>query len=111
MIADTMVFLRPRMDEVMFDAEHFFDGFRKNRDYALRTLKAAEEAGAHWLVLCDTNGGTLPHGPVAILQIGKKHVKTPLAIHPHNHAERAGADSGSPVLRGVGHLQGPMDGV
>src|SRR5206468_10321546 len=60
MIGDTLAFLRPRMDEVLFDAEHFFDGFRANREYALATLKVAEDAGAQWLVLCDTNGGTLP---------------------------------------------------
>src|SRR6266581_4467992 len=57
MIDDTIAFLRPRMQEVLFDAEHFFDGFRANRDYALATLKAAETAGASWLVLCDTTGG------------------------------------------------------
>src|SRR5260370_183836 len=85
MIADTIAFLRPRMDEVMFDAEHFFDGFRKNRDYALRTLKAAEEAGAHWLVLCDTNGGTLPHDLVAILQIVKQPTQTPPGLPFHHH--------------------------
>jgi len=110
MIADTIAFLRPRMDEVMFDAEHFFDGFRKNRDYALRTLKAAEEAGAHWLVLCDTNGGTLPHDLVAILQVVKKHVKTPLGIHVHNDAECAVANSVAAVLEGVGQVQGTMNG-
>src|SRR3990172_2025647 len=60
MIADTIAYLRPRVEEVMFDAEHFFDGFRANRDYALGTLRAAEAAGAHWLVLCDTKGGTAP---------------------------------------------------
>src|SRR6059058_476829 len=66
MIADTIAFLRPRTEEVMFDAEHFFDGFRRNREYALATLRAAEAAGAHWLVLCDTNGGTLPRERAAI---------------------------------------------
>src|SRR5438105_6135378 len=60
MIGDTIAWLRPKMDEVIYDAEHFFDGFRANRDYALATLKAADAAGARWLVLCDTNGGTLP---------------------------------------------------
>src|SRR5213594_4182290 len=78
MIGDTLAFLRPRMDEVLFDAEHFFDGFRANREYALATLKAAEDAGAQWLVLCDTNGGTLPSELVAILQAVKKHVRAPL---------------------------------
>src|SRR5207253_2480871 len=93
MIADTIAFLRPRMDEVMFDAEHFFDGFRRNREYALATLRAAETAGAHWVVLCDTNGGTLPHDLVEVLRVVKTHVKAPLAIHVHNDAECAVANS------------------
>src|SRR5256712_7249954 len=76
MIADTIAFLRPRMEEVMFDAEHFFDGFRRNREYALATLRSAEAAGAHWLVLCGTDGGTLPPDLVAGLQVVTKHVKT-----------------------------------
>src|SRR5437867_1607904 len=84
MIGDTIAFLRPRMDEVLFDAEHFFDGFRANRDYALATLRAAEAAGAHWLVLCDTNGGTLPGELVAMIAEVKKQVRVPLGIHVHN---------------------------
>src|ERR687892_582903 len=67
MTRESIAWLRPRMDEVLFDAEHFFDGFRANREYALATLKAAAEAGAHWLVLCDTNGGTLPADLVAVV--------------------------------------------
>src|SRR5256885_1990411 len=110
MIADTIAFLRPRMEEVMFDAEHFFDGFRANRDYALRTLRAAEAAGAHWLVLCDTNGGTLPHDLVAILKAVKQHVKTPLGIHVHNDDECAVANSLAAVQEGVGQVQGTMNG-
>ena len=110
MIADSIAFLRPRMEEVMFDAEHFFDGFRANRDYALHTLRAAEAAGAHWLVLCDTNGGTLPHDLVAIVKVVKQHVKTPLGIHVHNDAECAVANSLAAVQEGVGQVQGTMNG-
>src|SRR2546428_6442264 len=110
MIADTIAFLRPRVEEVMFDAEHFFDGFRRNRDYALATLRAAEAAGAHWLVLCDTNGGTLPHDLVPVLQVVKTHVKTPLGIHVHNDAECAVANSLAAVAEGVGQVQGTMNG-
>jgi 2-isopropylmalate synthase len=110
MIGDTIAFLRPRMDEVMFDAEHFFDGFRHNRDYALGTLRAAEAAGAHWLVLCDTNGGTLPHDLVQILQVVRRHVKTPLGIHVHNDAECAVANSLAAVQEGVGQVQGTVNG-
>ena len=110
MIADTIAFLRPRMDEVLFDAEHFFDGFRANRDYALATLKAAESAGAHWLILCDTNGGTLPAQLVAIIAEVKKHVRTPLGIHVHNDAECAVANSLAAVAEGVGQVQGTLNG-
>src|SRR6266404_6332998 len=110
MIEDTIAWLRPKMDEVMFDAEHFFDGFRANRDYALATLRAAERAGAHWLVLCDTNGGTLPAQLVEILREVKKVVKTPLGIHVHNDAECAVANSLAAVAEGVGQVQGTMNG-
>src|SRR5687767_6600897 len=110
MIEDTIAFLRPRMEEVLFDAEHFFDGFRANREYALQTLKAAERAGAHWLVLCDTNGGTLPAELVAILREVKKHVTTPLGIHVHNDAECAVANSLAAVMEGVDQVQGTMNG-
>src|SRR5881296_1975333 len=110
MIADTIAFLRPRTEEVMFDAEHFFDGFRRNREYALATLRAAEAAGAHWLVLCDTNGGTPPRDLVAIVQVVMKHVKTPLGIHVHNDAECAVANSLAAVAEGVGQVQGTMNG-
>ena len=61
MISDSLSYAKGRMDEVMFDAEHFFDGYKANPDYAMACLAAAEKAGARWLVLCDTNGGTLPH--------------------------------------------------
>jgi 2-isopropylmalate synthase len=61
MIGDSIAHAKTRMDEVMFDAEHFFDGYKANPDYAMACLKAAEANGARWLVLCDTNGGTLPH--------------------------------------------------
>src|SRR5258705_2548444 len=110
MIEDTIAWLRPKMDEGMFDAEHFFDGFPANRDYALATLRAAERAGAHWLVLCDTNGGTLPAQLVEILREVKKAVKTPLGIHVHNDAECAVANSLAAVAQGVGQVQGTLNG-
>src|SRR2546428_3611614 len=110
MIRDSISYLRPKMDEVLFDAEHFFDGFRANREYALATLKAAAEAGAHWLVLCDTNGGTLPQDLVAVIREVKRHVKTPLGIHVHNDAECAVANSLAAVMEGVDQVQGTMNG-
>jgi 2-isopropylmalate synthase len=110
MIADTIAFLRPRMEEVMFDAEHFFDGFRANRDYALATLKAAEEAGAHWLILCDTNGGTLPFDLVEVVRAVRQHLRTPLGIHAHNDAECAVANSLAAVGEGVGQVLGTFNG-
>jgi len=110
MIRDSIAYLRPKMDEVLFDAEHFFDGFRANREYALATLKAAAEAGAHWLVLCDTNGGTLPADLVAVIREVKRHVQTPLGIHVHNDAECAVANSLAAVMEGVDQVQGTMNG-
>jgi 2-isopropylmalate synthase len=110
MIADTIAYLRPRMEEVLFDAEHFFDGFRANRDYALATLKAAADAGAHWLVLCDTNGGTLPGDLVKILREVKQHVGTRLGIHVHNDAECAVANSLAAVQEGCDQVQGTING-
>jgi 2-isopropylmalate synthase len=110
MIRDSIAWLRPKMDEVLFDAEHFFDGFRANREYALATLRAAAEAGAHWLVLCDTNGGTLPADLVAVIREVKRHVKTPLGIHVHNDAECAVANSLAAVAEGVDQVQGTING-
>jgi 2-isopropylmalate synthase len=110
MIRDSIAWLKPRMDEVLFDAEHFFDGFRANHEYALATLRAAAEAGADWLVLCDTNGGTLPPDLVAILQAVKRAVKTPLGIHVHNDAECAVANSLAAVAEGVDQVQGTING-
>ena len=110
MIADTIAYLRPKMDEVLFDAEHFFDGFRANREYALATLQAAGDAGAHWLVLCDTNGGTLPGDLVQIVREVKRHVRTRLAIHVHNDAECAVANSLAAVAEGCEQVQGTING-
>jgi 2-isopropylmalate synthase len=110
MVRDTIAFLRPKMDEVLFDAEHFFDGFRANREYALAALRAAESAGAHWLVLCDTNGGTLPADLVQILRVVKATVTTPLGSHVHNDAECAVANSLAAVAEGVDQVQGTING-
>ncbi|MFQ5831023.1 MAG: citramalate synthase [Candidatus Methylomirabilia bacterium] len=110
MIADSVAFLRPHFEEVIYDAEHFFDGFRANRGYALETLKAAAAGGAHCLVLCDTNGGTLPADLVEIIRDVKKHVSAPLGIHVHNDAECAVANSLAAVREGIDHVQGTVNG-
>src|SRR5687767_13921053 len=110
MIADTIAFLRPRVEEVLFDAEHFFDGFRANRDYALETLRAAAGAGAHWIVLCDTNGGTLPGDLVAVIREVRRHLTTPRGIHVHNDADCAVANTLAAVVEGVDQVQGTMNG-
>jgi 2-isopropylmalate synthase len=110
MIGDTVGYLRSKVEQVFFDAEHFFDGFRKNSEYALETLKAAEAAGAHWLVLCDTNGGMLPFDVVEIVREVKRHVRTPLGIHVHNDTECAVASSLAAVREGCDQVQGTVNG-
>src|SRR5262245_47840355 len=112
MIGDSVAYLLKHFEEVIYDAEHFFDGFKRNRQYALQTLRAAEAAGAHCLVLCDTNGGALPHEIAAILREVKAVVKadTPLGIHVHNDTECAVANTLAAVAEGVGHVQGTING-
>ena len=110
MIGDTIAWLSPRVEEVLYDAEHFFDGFRANREYALATLAAADAGGARWLILCDTNGGTLPGELVEIIREVKRHVRAPLGIHVHNDAECAVANSLAAVIEGVDHVQGTING-
>jgi 2-isopropylmalate synthase len=111
MIADSVAFLLPHFEEVIYDAEHFFDGFKANQSYALKSLRAAEEAGAKVLVLCDTNGGTLPHEVIEIVREVKKHLKAPLGIHVHNDGECAVANSLAAVLEGAVQVQGTINGV
>jgi len=112
MIGDSVSYLLKHFEEVFYDAEHFFDGFKRNPEYAIRTLRAAEAAGAHCLVLCDTNGGTLPHEITAILREVKRAVKaeTPLGIHVHNDAECGVANSLAAVTEGIGQVQGTING-
>ncbi len=110
MIYETVAFLKDRKIEVIYDAEHFFDGFKANPEYALKTLQQAAKAGANNLTLCDTNGGTLPHEiRHAILRV-KRAVKTPLGIHCHNDAELAVANSVQAVGEGCALVQGTVNG-
>jgi 2-isopropylmalate synthase len=110
MIADSVSYLKRRGREVIYDAEHFFDGFKADPVYALRTLQMAERGGADCLVLCDTNGGTLPSQLVAIIEQVKEATSTPLGIHAHNDSDLAVANSLAAVQAGVVHVQGTING-
>jgi 2-isopropylmalate synthase len=109
-IGDSIAYMKKRVDEVIFDAEHFFDGFRANPDYAIECLKTAQEGGADWIVLCETNGGRLP-GEIreALTQVNRA-VKTPLGIHCHNDGELAVANTLTAVEMGVTQVQGTING-
>jgi 2-isopropylmalate synthase len=98
--------------EVLLDCEHFFDGWKANPDYALSCAKTAYEAGARWVVLCDTNGGTLPHEVSAIVEaVAKKVPGSHLGIHAHNDTEQAVANSLAAVLAGARQIQGTLNGL
>ncbi len=112
MIADSIAEACRRVPEVMFDAEHFFDGFKQDEGYALACLAAAFEAGARWLVLCDTNGGTLPHEIERI--VGRVAARFPperLGIHTHNDTENAVANTLAAVRAGCRQVQGTLNGL
>jgi 2-isopropylmalate synthase/homocitrate synthase family protein len=112
MIGDSVRHARTRAEEVMFDAEHFFDGFKANPDYALRCIRAAYDAGARWIVLCDTNGGTLPHEVEEIVAKVVEHVPGDhLGIHCHNDTGNAVANSLLAVRAGVRQVQGTLNGL
>lgn len=110
MVKDSVAFLKSKDKEVIFDAEHFFDGYKANPEYAVQVLKAAEEGGARCLVLCDTNGGTVTSEIYRIIESVKARVKTPLGIHTHNDSELAVANSIAAVQAGCEHVQGTMNG-
>ncbi len=110
MVRSSVSFLKSKGLEVFFDAEHFFDGFKANREYALQTLRAAREAGADWLVLCDTNGGTLTSQVAEIVSAVVREIDAPLGIHTHNDAELAVANSIAAVEMGVILVQGTING-
>ena len=98
--------------EFIFDAEHFFDGYKANSKYAVACLKAAFDQGARWIVLCDTNGGTLPHEVTKIVaEVTKIIPGKNLGIHAHNDTGNAVANSLSAVLAGVRHVQGTINGL
>ncbi|RXJ03821.1 citramalate synthase [Anaerobacillus alkaliphilus] len=110
MISDSVRFLKSHGLEVIFDAEHFFDGYKANKNYAMKALFAAEDAGANCIVLCDTNGGTLPHEISEIVKdvCGKVHIQ--VGIHCHNDGELAVANSLIAVQAGARQVQGTING-
>jgi len=109
-IYDSIQYLKSHVSEVIFDAEHFFDGFKNNPQYSLETLKAAQEAKADWIVLCDTNGGTLAYEIQSIIKEVKRKISIPLGIHVHNDTEMAVANSILAVKEGVRLVQGTING-
>ena len=110
LIYDSLAYLKEKAPEVIYDAEHFFDGYKANPEYALNTLKAAQQAGVDCIVLCDTNGGTMPYEVASIIETVKKSIKTPLGIHAHNDSECAVANSLVAVEHGAVHVQGTING-
>ncbi len=110
LINDSLVYLKERVGEVIYDAEHFFDGYKADPEYALKTLQAAADAKVDCIVLCDTNGGTLPHEFPAIMTAVQKAVTIPLGIHAHNDSGCAVANSLMAVDCGAVHVQGTING-
>jgi 2-isopropylmalate synthase len=110
MIADSVAFLKQHGLEVVFDAEHFFDGFRADREYALAAVQAAAHAGADWIACCDTNGGNLPSTVAEIVREAKKVLTVPLGIHAHNDSDLAVANSLAAVEAGCTMVQGTLNG-
>jgi 2-isopropylmalate synthase len=111
MIHDTITYLRSQERRVIYDAEHWFDGYKCNPTYALATLQAAQDAGAEWLTLCDTNGGTLPHEITQIVQAVRPALNNPmLGIHSHNDGELAVANAIAAVQAGAQMVQGTING-
>lgn len=122
MIRDTIAYLRSQGRRVIYDAEHWFDGYRQNPSYAIATLRAAMEAGAEWLVFCDTNGGTLPHDISRIIQEVIQALNLPLqsaesdsslprlGIHTHNDSDTAVANALAAIMQGARMVQGTING-
>jgi len=111
MIGDTIRYLKQQGREVVFDAEHFFDGYKANAGYALQTLEAAAAAGADCLCLCDTNGGTFPREIFDITRTVKERFTTVIGIHCHNDGEMAVANSIMAVQAGATQVQGTINGI
>src|SRR6185503_19478859 len=110
MIADTIRFLKDQGKRVIYDAEHSFDGFKEDADYALATWLAAEQAGAECVVLCDSNGGCLPSEIARITETAKTKLKGRIGIHTHNDIGVGVANAIAGLDAGATHVQGTING-
>ena len=110
-ISESIEYLRKHGMEVIYDAEHFFDGYMDNRDYAISTIRTAKEAGARTIVLADTNGGTLPQHTLKVVRDIKENVGGNLGIHAHNDSGVAVANSLLAASEGFNHIQGTVNGL
>lgn len=111
MISETVAWLKKNDREVIFDAEHFFDGFRHNPEYALATLQAATAAGVDWVTLCDTNGGSLPEWIGETMRLVRQQITAPIGIHAHNDCELAVANTLAAVSEGATMVHGTINGI
>ncbi|GIW82252.1 MAG: citramalate synthase [Gemmatales bacterium] len=111
MIADSVRHCKQAGREVYYDAEHFFDGYRHNPEYAIKTIQAAREAGADCIILCDTNGGTLPDEVGSVVERVRRQVDGALGIHCHNDCDVAVANTLAAVAKGCVHVQGTINGI
>lgn len=111
MIADSVRHCCRADTEVFYDAEHFFDGLKSNREYALQTLKAAQDAGARVIILCDTNGGSLPEEIASGVDAARSALKVPIGIHCHNDCDVAVANTLAAVRQGAVQVQGTINGI
>ena len=110
-IHDSIAYLKRHVDMVIFDAEHFFDGYRENPEFALECCQAAVDAGADLICLCETNGGRLPDEVAAAVDVVRASLTTPIGIHCHNDSELAVANTLIAVQHGAGHVQGTINGI
>lgn len=110
MIADTVAYLKKHGREVLYDAEHFFDSFREDPEYSLRTVKAAQDAGADLVVLCETNGGALPEFVEEVTRRVIAHLGRPVGIHTHNDGGVGVANALAAVRAGASQVQGTING-
>jgi 2-isopropylmalate synthase len=111
MIADSVAYCAAQGAEVIFDAEHFFDGYKRNPEYAWKALETAVEAGASWVVLCDTNGGALPEEIARAVEEVVKGLRVRVGIHTHNDGDLAVANTLAAVVKGATQVQGTINGI